>query len=128
MAYSARGYRGDPPLATWLRARIDAAVDDLLNEDIEQERSGGCSPGGWDPRYARAASALGVEPEQARLASIAFHALPHEVRATYVALVIERVSLWRYIAAGHGPPARARSHVALAERALAFLRGAADPA
>jgi len=124
-AYAARRYRGDPPLDDWLRERIDAALEGLLRDDMEEEHAGHAGSGGWDRRFACIADALEVEPELGRVAAVTFNELPHAARAAYLAIVIGGVSLRRHVAAGHGPPAHVRSDLARVERALARLRRAA---
>lgn len=73
-------YRGRPALQTWLRARIDEVLDDLL----ARERLGSPSVSQQDlaARFEIPASALARGRER-------FHALPLEVRETFVALVVE---------------------------------------
>ncbi len=124
-AHAARRYRGDPPLERWLSRRIDAALADLLREDLEEERTGTDLPGGWDRRHAHTVRVLGVAPALGRLASVTFNELEYEARAAYCAIVIEGVSLHRFVAEGRGPPERVRADLARAERALARLGRAA---
>jgi hypothetical protein len=80
-AYAAGRYRGEPSLDDFLDECVDAALDDLLREDFEQERAAGRSPQVLDRRYTRAARVLGVGVEQGRRASVLFHALPRPARA-----------------------------------------------
>ncbi len=77
-------YRGRPALDDWLAARVDEAVDDLLDE----ERAAGASPAG--EAFAALARPLSLRADDLRAACARFHARPHEERRAFVRLVIER--------------------------------------
>jgi hypothetical protein len=118
IAYAAPRYRGRPPLDDWLRSRIDQSVVELVREDREEERTGIPAEEPWDPRYAWVSETLGLEPELARRACIAFNDLPRDVRQTYFAISVEQKSLNRWIAEGNGPPDQVREKLERAFRAL----------
>lgn len=77
-------YRGRPALDDWLAARVDEAIDDLLDE----ERAAGASPAG--EAFAALARPLSLRADDLRAACARFHARPHEERRAFVRLVIER--------------------------------------
>lgn len=118
IAYAAPKYRGEPPLTQWLQERIDQCVAELMREDREEERSGIPAEEPWDARYAWVAETLGLEPELARRACIAFNDLPRDVRQAYFAISVEHKSLNRWVAEGNGPPDEVREKLARAFRAL----------
>src|SRR3954464_13835959 len=68
IAHAAPRYRGEPALDPWLEERIDASIEDLLNEDAEEDRSDIPASEPWDPRYAFVSDAMGIEPALARRA------------------------------------------------------------
>ncbi len=122
VAHAAPAYAGAPPLGAWLAARIDDAIADLVNEDREEERFGIPPTEPWDPRYAFLGEALGIEPGLARRACIAFNDRPDDVRRAFFAIVVEGVSLRRFVVAGHGAPDAVLERLRAAFLALA-LRG-----
>ncbi len=118
IAHQGPRYLGVPGLDVWLTQRIDESLDDLIAEDREEELSGVPPTSPWDPRFAFVSETLGIEPALARRACLCFNMLPDEVRRTYFAIAVERKSLHRYVAEGHGPPARVREQLDQALRAL----------
>ena len=111
VAHAASRFDGQKPFAPWLRERVDAALDDLLDEDGEDERAGVPPSEPWDPRFAFLSEVLGIEPGLARRACVLFNALPHPERRAFWAVVIEGKSIARHVAEGHGPPDLARARV-----------------
>jgi len=104
--FSAR-YRGQPALEEWLVERVDEALGDLLNEDLEAVRrraamsgtpdssgpsgpEGGGVAGGAHEDFARP---LGLDPARMRLACVAFNHLDLPARRAFFDLVIEGRSL-----------------------------------
>jgi hypothetical protein len=81
---AARGprYRGRPRLDLWLEARIDDALDDLLEED----RTPGAARHGSAADLARR---LGLSPAALARGRARFHDLPFDERDAFVRLVIE---------------------------------------
>jgi hypothetical protein len=128
IAHAAMRYRGEPALDVWLKERVEHSIKELLEEDREEERVGVPPSQPWDPRYAFVSEALGIEPTLARRACVAFNLLPHEVRCAYYAVVVDGKTIHRYVAEGHGPPDRARSHLKLALRTLGKAIGRSWPA
>jgi hypothetical protein len=101
VSLSAMAYRGEPPLAQWIRGRIDDAIDDLINEDREREFNGLPLEHPVEHHYAFIADLLGVEPGLARRACLIVNDLPDDHRHAFWSLVIEGLSFERYIALGH---------------------------
>lgn len=75
-------YQGEPPLDEWLSARVDDAVEQILNEDPSE----GSDAGAWGPL----AEPLDLDPGDARVACSVFNNLPIEERRAFFRLVIER--------------------------------------
>jgi len=91
VAYGAAyGYDGTPPLLHWLLDRVDQAIEDLMDEDIEAERRG-LPPGGEElERYAvMIPEETGIEPELTRRACVYFNELPQEQREPFYRIVLE---------------------------------------
>jgi hypothetical protein len=101
-----------------MKARIDEALEDLVEEDREEETSGLPPTIPWDPRFAFLSEILGLEPALARRACLRFNLLPDDVRRTYFAVVIEGKTMRRYVAEGNGPPSQVREYL---KRALGAL-------
>ncbi len=117
-AYAAVHYRGTPPLAQWLRERIDESVREILAEDREAERDGSVVAEAPEPLHAHVAAALGVEASLGRRACNAFNRLPAPVRHAFFAVVIERKSVNRYVAEGNGPPSQVNAYLREASEAI----------
>jgi len=118
VAHAARLHAKHASLDQWLRERIAESIDDLIEEDREAERSGIPPSEPWDPRYAFISEVLGLEPTIARRACADFNVLPHRVRHAFFAIAVEGTSIRRYVAEGHGPPARVKADLAHAARIL----------
>jgi len=110
LAHTARravGYRGEPPLDSWLADRIEDAAAELLSEDVEAVRN-------QDPidrsdlRYRFLADALGVDAHVALRATAAFNDLPPDVRRDFWAVVREGKTIQATVTAS----GRARAAVA----------------
>ncbi len=124
IAHAAPRYSGEPALDPWLEERIDAAIEDLLNEDAEEDRSDIPATEPWDPRYAFVSETLGIEPALARRACIAFNDLPTDVRRAYFATVVAKKTIHRYVAEGNGPPEKVKGQL---QRVLDAIRAAIEP-
>ena len=98
VAYGAAfGYYGDPPLAAWLCDRIDDSIEELLAEDIEDERGGVPPEGPNQHRYTRLIPReVGIAPEQCRLTCVVFNTLPESMRRPFFRVFLEGVSIERY--------------------------------
>ena len=123
-ARAAMAYRGHPQLASWLNARIDAAIRDLISEDRENERAGLLhnEPGEpEDPHYAFVSEALGVDPALARRVCVVYNDLSELQRQAFWAVVMEKKTIHRYAAEGHGPPDQIRQALVDAFRAVSRL-------
>jgi hypothetical protein len=114
VAYSAAGYRGVPPLAEWLSDLIDRAIGEVANEDREAERDGLPLAETSEAAFRFVSQLLGIEPQLARRATVAFNSLPAEVRSAWFAVAVLGKSVHRYVAEGHGPPEVVRAQMKLA--------------
>ncbi|MCE9593104.1 MAG: hypothetical protein K8S98_02825 [Planctomycetes bacterium] len=92
-ARAADGYRGNPPLETWLDERIDEALADLLTEDHEAARVGAPVDERQAAVFATLGRPLGLDPVALRSACVAFNRLAVGDRAAYCALAIRGHSL-----------------------------------
>jgi hypothetical protein len=122
-AYRSSSYHGDPPLADWLTQRIDESIRDLVIENRESEQAE--IPIGDDPerRFAFLTETIGVSASIARRVCVVFNDLSDDRRNAFWAMVIEGQSLNRYVAEGHGPPAKAKEDLKQAFLALSLLSG-----
>lgn len=117
-------YEGQPPLGVWIDELIDRSIADLICEDAGDERRGIAPTTPWDPDYAMMSELTGAEPARARAMCVAFNYLPEEVRRTVFAVLVEGKTLNRWVAEGHGPPARSRE---MYQRGIETLLQARDP-
>ena len=75
-------YQGTPSLEEWLLARVNEAVEHVLDEDPPDDSDDGA----WAPL----AEPLGLDPGDAREACRVFNHLPMDQRRSFFRLVIER--------------------------------------
>jgi len=75
-------YQGRPSLEEWLSARVDEAVEQVLDENPSEV----ADDGAWAPL----AEPLGLDPGDARAACSVFNHLPLDQRRAFFRLVIER--------------------------------------
>ncbi|MBI5433966.1 MAG: hypothetical protein HZA52_14135 [Planctomycetes bacterium] len=125
LAHTARKaffYRGDPPLGAFLEACIDRGIDDLVDEDVEAERSG-AKLDAADTRYQLIAQSLGIDAWKARRVCVVLNTSHDELRHAVFALLVQRKTLHRYVAEGHGPPQRVRELVREGLRRLSLAFG-----
>lgn len=106
VAFDAMRYRGEPALDAWLEARIDKAMHELLDEQRDEE-SRGLPVGASEDAdyYAAFASAIGIEPELARLTCVALNRQPPRARRIFKSLVIDKQTPAACSALGLGAPA-----------------------
>jgi hypothetical protein len=119
IAHAAMRYRGEPPLAEWIEGLFSIAIQELVAEDLDAERAGIPPATPWDPDYAMITEITGCQPAVARSVANAFNHLPHNVRRTTFAVLVEGKSLNRWVAEGHGPPERAREELLRGWKTLA---------
>lgn len=118
-AYLAPRYRGEPPLPEWLAARVDEAIQQLVDEDLADELRRVPVEEPWDERYSFLAEAIGAKASVARTLCVRFNGLADEVRHAFHNVAIQGKSLHRYVAEGHGPPARVKELLRRAAEAFA---------
>ena len=82
----ANRYRGRPALGQWLATQVDAALDELIDDDAA------ANAGGHDA-FADLASPLGLSPDRMRAGCAVFNRLAAEDREAFFRLVIEMHSL-----------------------------------
>lgn len=76
IAVGRMSYSGEPELGQWLSERIEDAAEDLIREDEGEVHEGESSLEEWDPRYGFLVDMIGIPPEKARSACVAFNGLP----------------------------------------------------
>jgi hypothetical protein len=91
---------------------------ELLEEDTEALRSDLPIEGPEDPRHAFVSALLGIEPDLARRACVAFNSEPYRVRRAFMEIVIARKPLADYVSDGNGTRAEVRDSLRRAFRAL----------
>lgn len=94
----------EPPAPRW----IDLAIDQLVGEDLREERAGLAPRAPRDERYAALADAVGVAPATVRRMCVRINSLDSDVRHAFYHLVALGKGLRRYVAEGNGPPDRVR--------------------
>jgi hypothetical protein len=100
-AHDGFGYDADSmPIESWITDRIDQSIREILDEDEFGLHHGAAieSP----DHYALVIEHLGVEPETARAAHVAFNEQPEAVRETFFALAVRGSSVAEYSANGGG--------------------------
>jgi hypothetical protein len=90
----------EPAFEEWVVARIDEAIEDLLEFDCERLRRGG-GDGGAD--YEFMLSLFNVPDERSLRAAVQFNTLPHLTRKRFMLLVMEHWSVAECLEAGYGP-------------------------
>ncbi len=91
-AYFARRYRGAPPFELWMRQRVEAGIERVLEDEAELDRT----MHAFDPPTAMHVSLgakLGMNPRLVRPALVIFNALPLRVRRVFRAVVVEERAL-----------------------------------
>jgi hypothetical protein len=107
----------------WLRDRIDRAIDSILWEDREEQRSLAAPNDPDDRRYRTLAITLGITHSAARSALVAFNALSDRARRGFFRLLIENVPVPETLAEGHwNTPDELRHDVWDGLRALGHLK------
>ncbi len=127
VAFRAKDYRAWQPLDAFLRVHIDRAIDALIERDREEERAR--MPHEDDEAWGFLTRALGVGPDQARRAAVAFNDLPYIVRRVFWRTVVEGASEARCVAEGLGTITQVHERATRAVRTLSFGRdpGGEDP-
>ena len=99
------------PLAAWMTAVVDDALDELLREDRELRRAGWRPGPEGDPRYDFLLWAFAIEPRHSLGALVAFNGLAPRVRRAFFAFVLDGNGVEACLALGLGP--RERLHTDL---------------
>lgn len=94
IALASRSYEGSPPFAHWLETEVDAAVEEVLDEEREFAESSsslqnpdGCAS--HQPAVHRAlGDPLGIDPCASRRVCAALNGLPYQERHTFSSLVL----------------------------------------
>ena len=118
VALAAPLYGGEPELGSWIGARVEEAMEDLLRADREELRQGNAVLEPWDPRFAFLTQSFGIPPGSTLRASVAFNSLGPAVRRAFFRVVVEGKSVERCLAEGLGPRDDLRERCRAAFRAL----------
>jgi hypothetical protein len=113
-------YAGTPPMDEWLTARVDEGIADLLGEDEEAEHGGLPPSEPFEDRLRFISEVTGLSPTRARRACVRFNGLPDSARLAFFEVVVEEKRFNRYVAEGHGPPAKLREELMAAFEALSL--------
>ncbi len=120
IAHAGVRYRGQVPFDQWINDRIDGSADEIIEEELEAERSGIPPAEPWESHYLFVSGMLGIEPGMTRRGCIRFNTLELPVRRIFFALCVDGITFNRYVAEGNGPPERAKNLLRQAYRALSF--------
>lgn len=126
-AYSARLYRGWPPVDVWLRQCLERALTALLDEDRERLLDGGPLPREDEACYAFLREAHGVTPERAVAVAVVFNDLPDVVRRCYYDAYVLEKGIEGCAASGVGSRSEVERHLLRALTAMSTLRDPARP-
>ncbi|MBI5364609.1 MAG: hypothetical protein HZA53_15640 [Planctomycetes bacterium] len=123
IAHAAPKYNGRRPLGEFLQKRIEASIEELVDEE-QQELwlAGPVDLAEYDP-YPLVARRLGVELREARVACSVVNRQPVESRKAFIALVIEGRSLAACARAGVGSPDDLLARVEQGLRAISNTLG-----
>lgn len=89
IAYFGRRYRGSPPFELWMRQRVEAGIERVLEDEQESERTlMNFAPPSMV--HLSLAHALGLDVHLARRASVVVNSLPLTVRRVFRAVVLQR--------------------------------------
>lgn len=88
VAYFARRYRGSPEFEAWMRQRVEAGLERVLEDEQELDRT----LRSFEPPIAlhvRVGALLGMNPRLVRPALVVFNSLPLKVRRVFCAVVMD---------------------------------------
>ncbi|MCK6445779.1 MAG: hypothetical protein L6Q99_05250 [Planctomycetes bacterium] len=91
IARRARVYEGDPPLEEFLQDGVDRGIDDLIEEDVEAERSQ--TPIADETRYQAVCAVLGSQASDARRICVVLNTQADELRHAAFAVLVQRKTL-----------------------------------
>jgi hypothetical protein len=126
-AYSARLYRGWPPVGVWLRQCLERALSALLDEDRERLLDGGPLPREDEVSYAFLRETHGVTPERAVAVAVVFNDLPDVVRRCYYDAYVLEKGIEGCAASGVGTRSEVERHLLRALTAMSLLRDPGRP-
>lgn len=126
VAHAGLGYRGSPPLDEWIAARIDKAIEEIQDEDLQAELANEPLQVPYEGRLLALSQGLGLEIGMTRRACIRFNGLPDRVRQTFFAVSILGRPVNRYVAEGNGPPEQVNADLRAALLALSAYAEADD--
>lgn len=126
IAHSAMRYRGSPELDSFLGRNITLAVESLVEEEREQELERVPLDGAPSAHLLFLWKLLGIEPELARRASIAFNRQPAEVRRAFLAVAGSRVSIRDYAGETGEAEAQVRERITRALRSMGEAVGRSE--
>ncbi len=89
VAHAAATTRGEQADENWLVIQMDRAIDSILAEDAQEQRSKGAPNDPEDSRYRTLAITVGVQPSLGRSAVVNFNALGERARRGFFRLLIE---------------------------------------
>jgi hypothetical protein len=122
VAFHAPSYREWQPMHLWLRGHIDRAMHALLERDRAAELAN--EPPEDDEAWGFLTRALGIDPQGARRAALAFNDLPLSVRRVFWRTMVEGAGEERCVADGLGTLTQIHER---SQRALATLSLGVDP-
>jgi hypothetical protein len=80
-------------VSEWLAAQVREAADQLVVEELYEERLGFPPPRAVDPRSEFLVSVLGIEPAMTRGVSVSFHRMDREERRAFWKTVVSGESI-----------------------------------
>ncbi|MCE9595201.1 MAG: hypothetical protein K8S98_13525 [Planctomycetes bacterium] len=128
VAFHAMTYDGEEAFEVFVTECIDRAVDDLLSEQREEERSGVPLAAPSPPHCELLTRKFGIEPQLARRAAIVFNDLPDSTRRVWWMVAVEGAPIERCVDAGLGARERVAAELRRAMTALSRFQdsGRAD--
>ena len=108
VAHSGASYKGKPPFNEWIKLCIDQSATELMNEELEAERSNKPLPNPPAPHHTFVTALLGIALGLTRRGCIRFNNLELEARQIFFAICVDGLAFHRYVAEGNGPPQRVK--------------------
>lgn len=126
IAHAAMRYRGSPELGAFLQRSIAQGVEELVEEEGEDELA--LIPVDDDPgaHHLFLWKLLGIEPQLARRACIAFNRQPLEVRRAFLSVAGDGVSIHDHAARSGSTEGRVRELLSTALRSMGAAVGRKD--
>lgn len=121
VAYFAPRYRGSPEFEAWMRQRVEAGLERVLEDEAELDRTL-CAFEPPSPLHVRLGALLGMNPRLVRPALVVFNSLPLRVRRVFCAVVVDGRALNSLPAEPFGAPELCERRLRCALSSISAMR------